>query len=105
MQQDEAKWYNIATCLKLKPKVLETIKSEASSSTEAMAKVIDNWLQMDYDVEEFGPPTWKALVEAVEAPDGGNNSALAEEIAVQHSALGKLTRTINGGQRRPWLIY
>ena len=35
-------------------------------------------------VERFGEPTWRRLVEAVEDEVGGNNSALAQKIARQH---------------------
>ena len=35
-------------------------------------------------VERFGKPTWRRLVEAVEDHVGGNNSALAQTIAAEH---------------------
>ena len=35
-------------------------------------------------VPRFGKPTWKRLVEAVEDRVGGNNPALAQEIAKDH---------------------
>ena len=35
-------------------------------------------------VERFGKPTWKILVEAVEDKVGGNNPALAQTIARLH---------------------
>ena len=43
-----------------------------------------NWLRGNYDTEMHGPPTWKMLVEAVRAPTGGNNTALAKRIARDH---------------------
>lgn len=60
----------------------------ASDSTQAMAKAIEKWLQKDYDVEKFGPPTWKVLVEAVRSPIGGKNPTLAKEIESQHPMKG-----------------
>jgi len=35
-------------------------------------------------VEKFGKPTWRRLVEAVKDPVGGNNCALAQTIATDH---------------------
>ena len=38
----------------------------------------------NYNVDRFGPPTWRKLVEIVEDPAAGNNKALADEIARKH---------------------
>jgi len=35
-------------------------------------------------VKRYGKPTWRKLVEAVENKVGGNNCALAKEIAAKH---------------------
>ena len=42
----------------------------------------------NYNVEQFGEPTWKQLVEAVGHREGGANMALAREIARRHKAGG-----------------
>ena len=42
--------------------------------------VVCLWTQ----VERFGKPTWRRLVEAVEDHVGGNNCALAQAIAAEH---------------------
>ena len=80
----QARCYNIGTWLKLPPHLLETIEKEASDYATGMEKVISNWLNRNYDTKSHGPPTWKMLVEAVQAPNGGNNRALAEKIAKAH---------------------
>ena len=49
--------------------------------------VVDKWLQKGYDFEQYGPPTWRMLVEAVGDPAGGNNNALAEAIAKKHAGM------------------
>ena len=46
------------------------------------------WLTRSYNVEKFGEPTWKQLVDAVRDPAGGANVALAREIARKHKAQG-----------------
>ena len=63
---------------------LDTVKRENADSAEALTKIISNWLRKNYNFERFGEPTWKALVEAVASPLGGNNTALAIEIATSH---------------------
>ena len=40
-------------------------------------------------VERFGRPTWRRVVEAVEDKVGGKNPALAENIAGKHPVPGK----------------
>ena len=40
-------------------------------------------------VGKFGKLTWRRLVEAVKDKGGGNNPALAENIAREHPAPGK----------------
>ena len=41
-------------------------------------------------VESFGRPSWRRLVEAVQDPVGGNNLALAQAIATEHPSLPPL---------------
>ena len=87
LQNELARCHHIGSRLKIRPSTLATIKKEASDLADAMRMILTNWLQRNYNVERFGPPTWKALVEAVKAPNGGNNTALAEEIARKHPRL------------------
>ena len=73
--------------LKLKPSVLDGIRKEKLDNAETMRKIVDSWLiRKLYNTEKFGPPTWKAIVEAVEHSGGGNHKALAIEIAKRHQA-------------------
>ena len=44
------------------------------------------WLKKEYNVERFGPPTWRMLVEAINKKTGGNNQELAKQIALNHPA-------------------
>ena len=53
-------------------------------------------------MERFGPPTWKALVEAVAHPGGGNHKGLAMEIAKRHQ--GNLCRQLAAiANARKWM--
>ena len=54
--------------------------------------VIVLWLQREYDVQQYGPPSWRALVEAVADPAGGNDTDLAESIAEKYPGASLCTR-------------
>ena len=57
--------------------------------------MVTDWLEKNYNVKKFGPPTWKSLVEAVGHRAGGANMALAEKIAKSHKAEGTSSRYIH----------
>ena len=33
---------------------------------QLLSEMLQKWLQWDYDIEKFGKPTWRMLVEALE---------------------------------------
>ena len=88
LQNEQEKFYKIGTWLRLPQSLLNTIRVQTPDYAEAMNRIINNWLIGNYDTEIHGPPTWKMLAEAVWAPNGGNNAALADEIARLHPATG-----------------
>ena len=51
---------------------------------QACIEVLKVFLKHRYDVEKYGPPTWRKLVEAVDSPAGGNNHSLAKKLAEHH---------------------
>ncbi len=53
-------------------------------------QVLCKWLQKAYKVDRYGEPTWKMLSEAAASRAGGDNPALAEEIAKRHLCTSKL---------------
>ena len=57
-----------------------------SDHDQALNDVLLLWLKKEYNVERFGPPTWRMLVEAVNKRSGGNNYELAKQIALNHPA-------------------
>ena len=63
---------------------LEEIRGQNLRAAAAMRRVIVEWLNRNYPNSSSKPPTWKALVDAIEHPVGGNNKAEAEEIASRH---------------------
>ena len=84
LQNHQARCYGIGTWLRLPPSLLQTIRVTAQDHAGAMEMIINNWLQQNYDTKTHGPPTWKMLVDAVRARNGGNNTNLANEIARLH---------------------
>ena len=55
-----------------------------SDPNDCLRAVLTKWLQKGYNYQKHGPPTWRILVKAVADPAGGDNVALAEEIARYH---------------------
>ena len=84
-----AKWKSIGSALRLKPDDLEKIDEQHSGvPTACLISIVTEWLKRNYNVKKFGEPTWQWLVEAVDDPAGGANTALAREIAKRHKAGG-----------------
>ena len=82
-------YFALGRSLRLKNDDLEAIceKYPSESTAErALDKVLLLWLKKQYNVERFGPPTWRMLVEAVNKKGGGNNHELAKQIASNHPA-------------------
>ena len=80
-----AHYEGIGGRLNLPNNTLEEIRGQKNlSAAAAMMNVIVEWL--NHPSSSLKPPTWKALVDAVEHPAGGNNRAEAEGIASRHRA-------------------
>ena len=79
-------WQKMLIFLHLPSLVKSTIKAtNPTDSSACLRTVIVLWLEREYDVEQCGPPSWRALVEAVADPAGGNDTHLAESIAEKYS--------------------
>ncbi|KAL5486755.1 hypothetical protein EMCRGX_G019275 [Ephydatia muelleri] len=75
-----AVWRDIGLALRVRKPELDVIReSHPQSPKDCLKDVLSGWLQ-----GRNGTPTWGALCEAVAEPAGGNNRALAEEIACKH---------------------
>ena len=78
-------YFALGRSLRLKSADLEAIhKKYESDADRALNDVLLLWLAQHYNVEKFGPPTWRMLVEAVDKKSGGNDHELAKEIASNH---------------------
>ena len=77
-----ARWKHIGLALRLDPSELKNIEKDNRDSVEdCLTEVLTLWLNKAYNTERFGEPSWELLARAVAHPAGGNNPALAEEIA------------------------
>ena len=78
-------WKAIGTGLGIASGRLNTIQdSNSGKPRERLLEVLTCWLNRNYNVERFGEPTWRAVVKVVAHPAGGDNHALALNIAKQH---------------------
>ena len=81
-------YFSLGQCLQLQIADLESIRKanpNKSDADQALSDILKLWLQKKYDVETYGPPTWRMLVQAVDQEAGGNNHQLAKKIASDHS--------------------
>ena len=79
-------WKAIGRGLGINSGRLETIdKNNPGNSKECLSEMLTCWLKRNYNVERFGEPTWRAVVNVVAHPAAGDNCAHALSIARKHS--------------------
>ena len=82
-------YFSLGRALRLQMDSMKAIREahlRESDTEHALNDVILLWLRRKYNVERFGPPTWRMLVKAVDKETGGNNHELAKKIASGHPA-------------------
>ena len=84
----KANYYQLGIGLGLPPGELQAIQRGAQHVEQGFTEVLLAWLQCRHNVERFGRPSWRILVGVVDSPAGGNNPALAMDIAERHPATG-----------------
>jgi hypothetical protein len=80
-------FFALGRSLRLRNDDLEVIRTKypnKSDHEQALNDVLLLWLKKEYNVGNFGLPTWRMLVEAVNKRSGGNNYELAKQIALNH---------------------
>ena len=77
------RWFFISGSLRLNPNTLALIEANNGNNCEkCLFEALTHWLNKNYDVIRFGHPSWRKL--CVSVSNGGQNKALAEEIANEH---------------------
>ena len=84
----KANYYQLGIGLGLPPGELLAIRKGTQDIEVAFSDVLLAWLRQRYNVDRFGPPTWRKLVEVV---DSQTNPALATDIAARHPATSMLS--------------
>ena len=79
------RWRGLGCALRLHPPVFNEIQHDNQCSEDCLRAVLTKWLQQNYNTDRFGLPSWKLLVDAVAHRSGGNNPALARQIAANHN--------------------
>ena len=78
------RWKPIGLTLRLTPDQLDVIERDKVKCDDCLTEVLTLWLKRNYNTEKFGEPSWEMLARAVGHRSGGNNSALASEIAKRY---------------------
>ena len=82
----QANYYQFGVELALPLQELDAIeKAFHENSNRAFTEVLRTWVMHRYNIEKYGPPTWRRLVEAVDRVTG-NDHELAKKIALNHPA-------------------
>ena len=77
------RWFFFGISLHLSSDLLESIEAKNGSNIEkCLYQTLTHWLRKDYNHKRFGHPSWRKL--CVSVKDGGQNKALAKEIADEH---------------------
>ena len=88
----KVRFYAIGRALGLPPGELNSIRLSTSQDHELQLNdVLLLWLRQKYNIERFGSPTWRKLVETIDNPTGGNNHRLAKTVASRHP-MGKYSQ-------------
>ena len=85
MFECRTKWFDLCLALQLSHGTLSAIGTKHTSDiSTCLREGLTHWLQRDYDTKKHGPPTWRMLVDAVYNSCGGDDQALALDIAEKH---------------------
>ena len=81
----QSHYYQFGIELGLPPREMDAIHGAFRQDIpQAFTEVLKVFLNHRYNIQKYGPPTWRKLVEAVDSHAGGNSHALAKKIAKDH---------------------
>jgi len=78
-------WKAIGIGLGLRHGILEKIQFDDHNPRDCMFAMLKHWLRRNYNVMQFGEPTWRTVVKVVAHSAAGKNHELALSIAERHS--------------------
>ena len=78
-------WKWLIVGLRLPRRIESLIAKKHLNDPEAcLLAVVEEWLKGVHNVQKYGHPSWRTLVQAVADPAGGADPALARSIAAKH---------------------
>ena len=80
-----ARWKAFGLALGLPPDLLDRIDRDHKKVDECLQALLQEWVTTTET--RRGPPSWQLVIDAVASPAGGNNQALAQQIARQHNGI------------------
>lgn len=80
------RWDSVGIFLGIPYKVIERCRLE-DTVEEKMMTLVSSWVGRKYDVEKFGQPSWRKLVEAVAHKSGGYHKRQATSLANNHPVI------------------
>ena len=84
-----SRWESLGLALRLRHAEITMIEKNRANVQGCLKDVLTKWLQKAYNITRFGDPSWNLLLEAVAHSAGGNDPALAEQIADRLKHRGK----------------
>jgi hypothetical protein len=83
-----AKWSMLCCRLGLRAPLVDTIRMNHPGDVNGcLFEGLRQWILNNYDTMKHGLPTWRNLVAAVDDSSGGQNCALASDIAKKHKGM------------------
>ena len=80
-----ARWKGFGLSMGLRSDTLDRIEGDYRKVDDCLQALLNEWLKQENTLR--GPPSWQLLVDAVASPAGGNNQALAQQIARRHNGI------------------
>ena len=80
-----SRWKGFGLALGLRSDVLDRIEGDYRKVDDCLQALLQEWVAKTETLR--GPPSWQLVVDAVASPAGGNNQALAQDIARRHNGI------------------
>ena len=80
-------WKSFGLALGVHIDTLNAIEENQKKVGNCLNDTLDDWLKNGSIRESDGPPSWELVVKAVANPAGGNNCALAQDIAAKYHGI------------------
>ena len=88
VQDLASNWKDVGLALGLQDAYLENIGiTNYQNPSKCLQRALGEWLKQAHDVDRYGLPNWKKMVEVTAARIAGDNPALAATLAQNHQGM------------------